>query len=328
MPGDDSLVDVPSEPVHLNPPIAGFWRRFAACLLDVLLLGSIGQVIGWTMSPVWFAIGPYGRFVGMLVVVLYFGVLNSRIGNGQTLGKRLLKIAVRNRHDQPIHPGRSTLRIAILAAPALLNGWALPVFQSVVLQWCLAVIVFGVGSALVYTVLFNRAARQGLHDLACGTYVVHLRATPIGRFPSTPRLHVAVAAVLVGVVPVGGIVAAYFATTGSFAGPLSIQRALLHDTRFFSVSVQDNTLHAPGASFRSLEVQVWYRGVPPDAERSRVMNDVAREVLRSAPHINQYDFLAVGLLSAYDIGIASGSVLRGDRQPPSVWQQRVSEPTR
>lgn len=324
MPTDDSPMDAPTEPAGLVPPIAGFWRRLAAWMVDFLLLTGVGQALGWTMSSLWFRLGPYGRFVGILVVLLYFGVLNSKVGNGQTLGKRLLKIGLRDRQNNAIDIGRSFLRIAILAAPALLNGWALPVFQNVAAQWCLTVIVFGFGGAITYMLVFNRTARQSLHDIACGTHVVHLGGTPMAGFPSTPRLHFVVSGVLVGVIALGGIVAAYLATTGSFARLLAIQEALRDDSRFFSVVVQDNTLRAPERSFRSLEVRLWYRGVLPDAERPRMMNEVARRILRSTSDINQYDYVGVGLLSAYDLGIASGSMLHGDRQPPLVWQQRTS----
>ena len=53
-------------PVLILPPIAGFWRRFLAWLIDSILLGLIGQLIGISFSSVLFSIGPYGRLIGLL----------------------------------------------------------------------------------------------------------------------------------------------------------------------------------------------------------------------------------------------------------------------
>src|ERR671923_3070682 len=94
--------EINSEPVFTLPPIAGFWRRFLAWFIDSLLLGIIGQAIAVLFSSFFFSIGPYGRPIGLLFIIPYFGILNSKIGGGQTIGKRLMKIAVRNKNNEPI----------------------------------------------------------------------------------------------------------------------------------------------------------------------------------------------------------------------------------
>lgn len=319
----------PAGPIRLFPPIAGFWRRLGAWIVDVLLLGLVGQIIGWSLSFIWFRVGPYGRPIGLLFILPYFGLLNSKVGNGETLGKRLLKTAVRNSENEPIGIGRSLLRISVLTIPAILNGWALPILQRAVLQWIVAVTIFGVGGAVLYTMVFNRRTRQGLHDLICGTYVLHLTGEPIEVLPRTARVHLVICGVLTVLVVVG-------ATTAGRLGPRTIsatrlaslsrlQQALQADTRFFGVGVTDNTLYAYQAKpVRSLQIQAWYKGVPPEGERVRIVSDVARVALANAENLNQYDVLSIGVVSAFDIGIASGYTAIGDRQPVAVWQQRVS----
>src|SRR6187455_1232356 len=93
--------EINSEPIFTFPPIAGFWRRFFAWCIDLLLLGVIGQVIAVAFSSFLFSIGPYGRPIGLLFLIPYFGIMNSRIGGGQTVGKRWMQIAVRNRENDP-----------------------------------------------------------------------------------------------------------------------------------------------------------------------------------------------------------------------------------
>jgi uncharacterized RDD family membrane protein YckC len=320
----------PSEPIYTFPPIAGFWQRFAAWLVDILLLGLAGQIIGWTLSVIWFQIGPYGRLVGLPFIICYFGLMNSRIGNGQTIGKRCVKIAVRDRNNQPISLGRSLLRISILAIPMALNGWQLPFFQSVVLQWLVAVIVFGVGSAIFYTMIFNRRARQGLHDLACGTYVVRLMGgkPPIESFPKTARVHLMVSGALIVLAMIGtaiaGLVGQSFVANIPLAPIYVLYQTLQTDSRFFTVSVHDNTLYSSqGKTSHILQIQVWYKGVPSNEERARVINDIARVTLANTENISRYDLLRIDVTSAFDLGFATGHISIGDGQPIEVWQQRV-----
>lgn len=86
-----------------------------------------------------------GRPIGLLLIIPYFGLMNSKIGDGQTIGKRLLKIAVRNKSNEPIELGRAITRILIIYLPILLNGWSLPLFQNYILSWVLSLIVLGLG---------------------------------------------------------------------------------------------------------------------------------------------------------------------------------------
>lgn len=321
--------DTPIAPMFPRSPIAGFWRRFAAWLVDILLLGIFGQVLGWTLSSIWFQIGPYGRFVGLLFILPYFGLMNSSYGNGQTVGKRLLKIAVRDRDNKPITVGRSLLRISILATPAILNGWALPIFRAAVLDWLLAVIVFGVGVAIPYTMVFNRRARQGLHDMICGTYVVHLAGKPIETFPQSARIHWVISSMLIAlaavIATVTSVMEPYLASRTALAPIHGLYQTLEADSRFLTVSVNDNTHYSSrGPTIHSLQVRVWYKGVPSKEERIVVINGIAKVVLDRADNIDKYDLLDISVTSGYDLGIASGHITFGDAEPIEVWRKRVS----
>ncbi|MBP7416202.1 MAG: RDD family protein [Pyrinomonadaceae bacterium] len=309
-------------------PIAGFWRRFAAWIVDSILLGIAGQIIGWTFSSFWFEVGPYGRFVGLFFILFYFGLMNSWLGNGQTLGKRFLGVAVRDDENRPISIERSMIRTTILALPFILNGWALPIFQNVVLMMLLSVIIFGLGGAIVYTMIFNRGARQGLHDLLCRTYVVYLGGDPLPAFPQSRKIHKTIAGVIlaVSVVLMGimGVASTFVTSESSFAYLYKPYQTLLSDPRFFSASVFDNTFYSGQAkSTHTLRVNVWYKGVPNREEFARIINDVANVVLKDLENIDDFDLIEISITSGYDLGIASGSSTSGDRQSPEVWRERI-----
>jgi uncharacterized RDD family membrane protein YckC len=308
------------------PPLAGFWRRIAAFAVDGLLLGIVGQVLALPFPSIWFEIGPHGRFVGLFIALGYFGLMDSQVGDGQSVGKRFLRIAVRDHGNQPIGIARSALRTLVWLVPVTLNGWALPALRAPVPSWIATVIVFGVGGALVFTMVFNRRSRQGLHDMLCETYVVRVTGEPIEAFPTTARVQwIATSAF--------AATAMVLATAGMFFGPLSgttLQQVIrLHgrlepDPRFFTVGVFDRTFYrTSGATTRTLRIEAWYKGRPSDEDRRRVVNDIANTALESMDSIAEFDDMQIGVTWAYDLGIASTSSTYVDTETIDTWRERV-----
>jgi uncharacterized RDD family membrane protein YckC len=76
--------------------ISGFWRRIGAFFIDSFVLGLFGLSLGIFFETFFVEIGIWGRLIGFSIALMYFGVMNSAISNGQTLGKRVLKLRVVN----------------------------------------------------------------------------------------------------------------------------------------------------------------------------------------------------------------------------------------
>jgi uncharacterized RDD family membrane protein YckC len=160
--------------------ISGFWRRLLAFILDGLLLGLVGVVLGLFFFDPLARLGGWGRLLGFCIALVYFGVLNSAIAGGQTIGKRIMKIQVVDRSGHSISPARSFLRYAILGAPFFLDHLVIPLSVTMSPIGALIVLIlFGFGGAIVYLFIFNRRTRQSLHDLVMGTFVT--RASPPGK---------------------------------------------------------------------------------------------------------------------------------------------------
>jgi uncharacterized RDD family membrane protein YckC len=68
-----------------------------ADLLDSIVLGFLGYAIGYPFRYALSAMGLQALWVGLVCSFLYFGILHTRIGGGQTLGKRWLGIQVLKR---------------------------------------------------------------------------------------------------------------------------------------------------------------------------------------------------------------------------------------
>ncbi len=333
---ESGIVAEAIEAIGESPPISGFWYRVGAFVIDTLLLGVIGQIIGWTFSSVLFRVGPYGRFIGWIILLVYFGLLNSNVGKGQTVGKRLLKIAVRDSEGACIGLGRSFLRAFVLTLPNILNGWQLPVFQpGSILAWIQTIVAFGIGSALIYTMVFNRGTRQGFHDLICRTYVVRLSGEPVVAFPKTARIHWIMSIVLICLslvlVIAGNIVGANL-RSGSVFGieftPIqSLYETYSSDNRFFSVSVSDKISYSNQRSqMRILTIGAWYKGRVPSDERMELMASLVRTALDNYENIDEVDAISITITSAYDIGVATGNIRFSGTKTVQVWQQMLGQP--
>ena len=92
---------------------AGFWIRVVAYIVDALILGIVGGLLG----SVSLHTGPSDARTGapsLLLSILYFGLLWSNIGGGQTLGMRIFKLKVVGSDGRLIGVGRALLRWLML----------------------------------------------------------------------------------------------------------------------------------------------------------------------------------------------------------------------
>jgi uncharacterized RDD family membrane protein YckC len=84
-------------------PRAGFWRRFAAVLVDVIALGVVTGILSAIFS--WNAANAISTIIGLAYFIYFEG------SSGQTLGKKALGIRVIDfRTGGPIGYGRAVIR--------------------------------------------------------------------------------------------------------------------------------------------------------------------------------------------------------------------------
>jgi uncharacterized RDD family membrane protein YckC len=99
-------------------PRAGFWRRFAAALIDGVITGVMNAVLTAALKGAGYALG-------LAAAIAYFVLLEGG-PTGQTLGKRALGIRVISFEDGgPIGYGRAFIRYIgrIVSAVVFLLGY-------------------------------------------------------------------------------------------------------------------------------------------------------------------------------------------------------------
>ena len=126
---------------------AGFWRRFAASLVDGIILSipnSLFPKFEW--RPDIYTMMYVSISFSFIIQWLYFAFMQSSDLQA-TLGQRLLKIKLVSLNGNPIDFGQATGRF----------------FAKI-----LSALIFGIG----YFMFFFTEKRQCLHDILAGTIVV------------------------------------------------------------------------------------------------------------------------------------------------------------
>lgn len=315
----------PSESKY--PKISGFWRRIFAFLLDAIILGSAGLIAGYFLFDFFAGLGPWGILIGFGVSLLYFGILDSSIGGGQTIGKRLLKIKVADAGGAPISIGMAFARFAIFGVPCFLNGAALPGLQMPLFAILDALVVFGVGGAMVYLYIFNRRTRQSLHDLAVGSFVISAKDQGKEKMAPVWKGHFALVGAWVAATLLFVTVALpRIAQVGPLPGLLSLQQEINGPGRACTtVLMGDNWTYLDGKKTETkfLQVTAAFNARPSDFKKAAY--DVARIVLSKYPQVSGRDRLNIIIIYGYNIGIAHSWINENFSYSPAQWEQVLND---
>ncbi len=287
--------------------ICGFWRRIGALLFDTIFIGLFGFLLGLILESWFVQIGPWGRLLGFIISMSYFGLMNSRLFDGQTLGKKVLKIKVVDASNASISVGKSFLRYSFIAIPFSLNGAqisenALGTFMI----YPLSIIIFGGLLSLNYLYIFNRNTRQSIHDLATGTYVVN---SHVEKHPVEPvfKAHYAVVALIVISAAIIPVFTSTLAESEPFKGLLKTQQILSKAPLVQHVSISDGEKMV---MLGDAEKTATYVNAHVQLYKDTVLNNdfarqLAEKILSSYPQAQQKNLIQITLSYGYDIGITS-----------------------
>ncbi len=334
-PNPEPIVQPQTDGASAKSPIAGFGLRTLAFCIDGLLLAFLGGVLGFVFIDFFVGLGEWGRLIGFAIALAYFGLLNSRIGRGRTLGKRIAGIRVVDRNGSLISPGKSALRYTLLSLPFLFNGLVLPAELAVgPILAATTIIVFGGFFGLFYLHVFNKQTRQLWHDLACGTFVVREKAANIPIGLKVWKGHF---------IAMGAIAAVFTAlafSLGHFlkSKGINLDEAMalykeLNKAEFIKAAgVYDKvTTHVsnkqPASTIRHLDITA-FANRPMDDYDSYAIDVVALAFSTDSPILDR-DLIRVSVGHRFNILIAHGNVQRTFQKTPEQWrailQQRSSK---
>jgi uncharacterized RDD family membrane protein YckC len=303
--------------------VGALWRRVVAAIADGIIVGIAGSVVALPFFETFSHLGAWGSLVGFFLALPYFAILNSKIGDGQTLGKRWMHLQVVDANGNAISFERSILRYAVLAVVYYLNGLPLPVTRTPwIVSSIVSFLVAVLGGATLYLILFNRHTRQGVHDLAVGSYVAD--ADVIGPLKVRPiwRMHWAI---------LGGLFILVFAAGKIFEDRVSKWAPfphMLEDVRLVEnmkdvqrAGVQDLNWSSRAEVKKIFVVNVFWTG--RQSEDEAFGNDVAKQIIQNDPNVDGYDVLRIVIIHGYNLGIAQAQRNHAFGRTPSEWKARL-----
>lgn len=305
--------------------IGSLWRRIVALVIDSIIVGVAGALVALPFFDVFSRLGAWGRLIGFCLALPYFVLLNSRIGNGQTLGKRAMHLQVVDRHGEPISVSKSFVRYSVLSAPFFLNSLRLPITRTPeVVTFLLAVAVFGLDAITIYLVLFNRRTRQGLHDLAAGSYVADAdKSGPLAVLPIWKGHWVIGGTLVVVGVIAGKVLETKLTKLANFPAMFADARIVesLNHVQSASVSDLTSTSSSGDQKKRIYVVTVFWSGTQNQEEK--FVNQVASRILQNDPTVADRDILRIVIVRGYDLGIASAERSDPFEDSPAGWRAKL-----
>lgn len=303
-PSWDAMIDANAATLA---PVAALWRRILASVIDTFLLGLLGIALGAVLHAQFSAMGPWGRLVGFVIALLYFGLTQSHLRGGQSAGMHLLGIRVVTRTGEPLSIAAALIRTAIFCVPYFLNGVEIDAAPGQ--EWIGMALLVPIGLVSLisaYLVVFNHKTRQSLYDLAVGAYVVHAGQGRITLFVERIWRGHAVVAILLALGIVAGSVAIFphLPNDASAQALRAAQRHIVDMPGVWRASVQHQTFKADGRTVHRLFVTAVVADASPQPQRQLLAQRMALAALDGYPEASQLDQVIVSMLAGYDIGIA------------------------
>ena len=198
------IADLGAPPTDASSPFGSLAARCAAGVIDI----GIVALLDWPVSRAVRDAGFASQLLMQLLPTLYLVLAYTRVGGGQTVGKRLLRLRVVNARGDPLSLAASLRRWMVAVGVVWPLWWLRPVgpdleMPSALVGWGVLTAVLAVLAMDAWLFVANRPARRSLHDLCAGSFVVHRSATPPFRAAPPGRGNVAACvllAVLSGVV--------------------------------------------------------------------------------------------------------------------------------
>ena len=276
--------------------ICGFWRRIGALVIDTVILATVGYMLGLLLERTFVEMGAWARLVGFFVALIYFGVMNSALAGGQTLGKQLLNLRVVNSSNEPISLARAMARYVVLALPFFVGDIDLEnssLFSYLI--YPLAFIAFGGALSTFYLYLFNTRTRQSLHDLVVGSYVVNTVASRQDIEPVWKPHFIAATVLVIAATAIVSTVAIKANQSEMFNAWLTINQEL---------HAMPSVTHS-SMSYGPKEVNVDVFLSENRAMDHELAKELAKLMLSSFPELRDKDLLQLNLIYGYNIGIWS-----------------------
>lgn len=311
--------------------LSKFWTRIWALLIDSIILGIFGFILGLIFKDFFISLGESAKAIGWIISLAYFTILNSKLYKGGTFGKKIMRIQVTDIKGNFIDVKTSFIRSLIFTTPFFLNGFKIPGVSSFsVITTIQAMIIFTIGLGIIVFYIFNKQTRQSIHDIISKTYVVRdHRNNEIGFMPKIRKLpfYITGAILLITI----GVSIYSLSSTSKISKLIPVYEEVLKQDNITNAAINMNytPITDNEGNKRFVYTVTVYVNKNLQINRNNIdeqfHNPELIETVKTFINSNVYDtdndILNVVVVSGYDIGIAKQYASFNFYKPISEWKK-------
>ncbi|RUT72838.1 RDD family protein [Ancylomarina longa] len=288
----------------LRPSI---FKRMLALFVDFLILGIIGYISGLFFEDFYVSLGKYGTLLGSTITIVYFSILQSSIGNGQTIGKKTIGAKVTDLKGGYLTLEKSFLRSFIVFFP-IMNVQLFSGGNKMLIIVMLLVLTI---MASVYFILVNKS-RRCLHDILVASIVTKQDVTDIEIDEQNDRSTMKLIPLgLIVILMIGmGIYQTF--TENTISQLLAAKEKIENKNGVIAVNeVKSSTTtytstNKPSRTYSSIQISVRIDDKNEASNiESKYFEDIYEIVKNEIPASQEMDGVTMTLYYGYNIGIAS-----------------------
>lgn len=289
-------------PAYSTP---GFWQRPFAMMIDMIIIALIGQVFIIVFQPYLIAHIWISHCLGLAVAIAYFAIADSRITNGMSPGKRILRIRILDEKGNQLSVFKAAMRAILPISPILLEG--IPLHPDQLLSWIggvVSIMLYGLALAQIIIYIVDRPSRLMLQDRLVNTVVTreHEGVPPIYPMGNIKKLVVLFLLIMTAAWP-------WVLKAEQEKRPVSEFRALktelLKRSDVISVSIRQGVVGRDEKGYR-LSVRLWLTHGPElSVDEINTFTDI---ILINYPKVRTLDGIHLQIKTGIDMGIVTSYI--------------------
>lgn len=288
-----------------TPKLATRRDRLFAFAIDMFILRQALALSALAFGDFYARLNSWGRVLGALITLFYFGLGESKLFGGQTLGKLAMGIRVADKSSEGISVQKSFFRSLWLFLRFALDDPSFSSSKYILILFLEGLVLYSISFLEVYFFIVNRSTRQSLHDLIAGTFVIEAESKGEIAFVNKKRA-VYGSFVLVGFVFFGALCITLAAQKFGFDQSLKVQSQIQEALPVYSTSIRNRKTKREGSdgteSGKKLSVRTCLKNNADD--KKAVAREIAKIISESGLASEDESCSLKICYDGYDLGIA------------------------
>ncbi len=287
-----------------TPKLATRRNRFFAFWIDLLIISFVIRMSALALGDFYARLGGWGRVLGTLIALFYFGLGDSALFGGQTLGKLAMGMRVADKHCKSISVQKSFFRSFWLFLRFALDDPSFSSSKYILILFLEGLVFYSISFLEFYFFIVNRDTRQSLHDLIAGTFVVEAESKGEIAFVNKKKA-IRFSLVLVGFVFFGALCITLAAQKFGFGQSHMVQMQIQEALPVYNTSIRHRKTKQKGSDGTEVfkEIVIRTRLKDNESDTKAIGLEIAK-IISDAGLAEENEACSLMFYKGYDLGIA------------------------